>query len=63
MSILARKYLSFQATSTAAERVMSDLSLTLDKRRQAMKGDLFDHLMLLGDAYKGDVNNMLTSFV
>ena len=50
MSRLARKYLSFQATSTAAERIMSDLALTLDKRRQAMKGDLFDHLMFLGDA-------------
>ena len=50
MSRLARKYLSVQATSTAAERVMSDLALTLDKRRQSMKGDLFDQLMFLGDA-------------
>ena len=50
MSRLARKNLSVQSTSTAAERVMSDLALTLDKRRQAMKGELFDQLMFLGDA-------------
>ena len=49
MSRLARKYLSVQATSTAAERAMSNLNLTLDKRRQSMKADLFDQLMFLGD--------------
>ena len=49
LSCLARKYLSVQATSTAAERAMSDMGITLDKRRQAMKEDLFDQLMFLAD--------------
>ena len=49
MSQLVRKYLSVQATSTAAERNMSILNLTLDKRRQSMKAVLFDQLMFLGD--------------
>ena len=38
-----------QATSTAAERAISNLNLTLDKKREAMKADLFDLLMFLGD--------------
>ena len=49
MSRLARKYLSVQATSTAAERAMSNLNLMLDKRRHSMKADLFDQLIFLGD--------------
>ena len=50
LSRLARKYLAVQATSTSAERVMSTLGLTLEKKRQAMRGELFDQLMFLSDA-------------
>ena len=38
---LARKYLSVQATSTPAERVMSSMGVVLEKRRQSMTGELF----------------------
>jgi hypothetical protein len=51
MSRLARKYLAVQATSTAAERVMSRLGIILEKRRQAMTGELFNMLMFLSDAF------------
>ena len=40
---------SVQATSTEAERAIYNLNLTLDKKREAMKADLFDLLMFLGD--------------
>ena len=46
---LARKYLSVQATSTPAERMMSRLGLILTKRRLAMTGDHFDMIMFLSD--------------
>ena len=49
MIILCRKYLSVQATSPAADRDMSSLNITLDKKRQAMNADLLDQLMFLGD--------------
>ena len=46
---LARKYFSIQGTSTAAERVMSDMGLVLTKKRLRMKQDLFNALMFLSD--------------
>ena len=45
---LARKYLSVQATSTPAERVMSAMGIILEKR-QRMMGDLFNEIMFLSD--------------
>ena len=50
MARLARKYLAVQGTLTPAERVMSRLGVILNKRRQAMKGDLFSKKMFLTDA-------------
>ena len=49
MSSLARKYLSVQATSTPAERVMSAMGIVLEKKRQAMTGELFSEIMFLSD--------------
>ena len=49
MSRLARKYLSVQATSTPAERVMSAMGIVLEKKRQAMTGELFSEIMFLSD--------------
>ena len=46
---LARKYLSVQATSTPAERVMSSMGIVLEKRRQSMTGELFAEIMFLSD--------------
>lgn len=46
---LARKYLSIQGTSTAAERVMSNMGNVLTKKRLSMKQDLFNALMFLSD--------------
>ena len=46
---LARKYLSVQATSTPAERVMSSMGVVLEKRRQSMTGELFAEMMFLSD--------------
>ena len=47
---LARKYLSVQATSTSAERVMSEMGIVLQKNRQRMTGELFNEIMFLSDA-------------
>ena len=49
MSRLSRKYLSVQGTATPAERIMSRLGEILNKRRQAMKGELFSKIMFLTD--------------
>ena len=46
---LARKYLSIQATSTPAERVMSDMGIVLEKKRQRMSAELFNEIMFLSD--------------
>ena len=46
---LARKYLSVQATSTPAERVMSSMGIVLEKRRQSMTGELYAEIMFLSD--------------
>lgn len=46
---LARKYLSIQATSTSAERVMSVMGTVMEKKRQRMTGDLFNEIMFLTD--------------
>ena len=43
---LARKYLSVQATSTPAERVMSSMGIVLEKRRQSMTGRLFAEMLV-----------------
>ena len=51
MSRLARKYLSVQATSTPAERVMSAMGIVLEKKRQAMTGELFSEIMFLSDTF------------
>lgn len=51
MSRLARKYLSVQATSTPAERVMSTMGIVLEKKRQAMTGELFSEIMFLSDTF------------
>ena len=44
-----RKYLSVQATSTPADRVMSSMDIVLEKRRQSMTGELFAEIMFLSD--------------
>ena len=49
LSRLARKYLSVQATSTPAERVMSSMGIVLEKKRQSMTGELFSEIMFLSD--------------
>ena len=49
MSCLARKYLSVQATSTAAERVMSQMNIMLDKKRLGMSSEVFEKAMFLSD--------------
>jgi hypothetical protein len=49
---LARKYLSVQATSTPAERVMSSMGIVLEKRRQSMPGELFAEIMILSDTVR-----------
>ena len=46
---LARKYLSIQATSTPAERVMSEMGIVLEKKRQSMSAELFNEIMFLSD--------------
>ena len=46
---LARKYLSVQATSAPAKRVMSSMGIVLEKRRQSMTGELFAEIMFLSD--------------
>ena len=48
---LARKYLSVQATSTPAERVMSAMGIILEKKRQRMTGDLFNEIMFMSDIF------------
>ena len=49
MSVLARKYLSVQGTSTSAERVMSRMGIVLTKRRLSITGELFEKVMFLSD--------------
>ena len=49
LSVLARKYLSVQGTSTPAERVMSRMGLILTKKRLNLTGDLFSKIMFLSD--------------
>ena len=49
LSVLARKYLSVQRTSTPAERVMSRMGLILTKKRLNLTGDLFSKIRFLSD--------------
>jgi hypothetical protein len=45
--VLARRYLSIQATSAESERVFSLAGLLVDKRQTRLRGDLTDMIIYL----------------